>query len=211
MVDENAVLYYLNAKSFICGKGFYPELFFQEYVSIEKISMEYFYSEYAWVVLSSGLSVKVVNKVFDPLSDIFGQWKSPSEIVGNRKKIKTKALNVFNNQLKINAIIEMADYLQQTSIEHEIKQIQKFGIGYLQNFKFLGPATSFHFAKNIGLNLAKPDRHLVRIANRFGYECVNDFCDSISSKVYEKKSVVDTVLWRYATLNADYLTEISHE
>lgn len=54
---------------------------------------------------------------------------------------------------------------------------------------------------------AEPDRHLVRISEKFGYGCPETFCNDISRYTGEKTSVVDIVLWRYATLEKKYLDE----
>jgi len=155
-------------------------------------------------VLSSGLSEKVVKIVFDKLTPIFNYWKSPIDIIRNKNFI-------FNNPLKIKAILEMAKYLAKTSYSKIKGAINEQGINFLMSFKFLGPATAYHLAKNLGIDYAKPDRHLTRIADLFGFSCPNKFCESIAIVTGEKKSVVDIILWRYATLNRNYLNEIAHE
>ncbi len=75
-------------------------------------------------------------------------------------------------------------------------------------FPYLGNATVFHLAKNLGINVAKPDRHLLRISNCLGYKCPNNLCEEISLTIDEKVSLVDLVLWRYATLDKNYLSKI---
>jgi hypothetical protein len=200
-----ALRYYINAKELVCEKGYYPEIFLQDTISYETITLEYYYREYAWVVLSSGLSEKVVLKIFPAIEEIFLNWRNLGKIVSQRSKIEKKALAIFSNRKKINALIEMALYLNTSNISVEVNNIKLNGLEYLQSFKFLGPATSNHFAKNIGFNFAKPDRHLIRIASKLGYSCVNTLCESISLVVGEKKSVIDIVLWRYATLNRNYI------
>jgi len=205
MTTESPLVYYFHAKSFIYERGYFPEVYFQETVALETLNKSDFYREYAWVVLSSGMSEKVIKKIFLNISMIFNNWKNPQYIIQNRRKIKTKALKVFNNRLKISALLEMANYLCQKSCSNIINSIRLIGTNYLMNFKFLGPTTSLHLAKNLGINIAKPDRHLSRMANLFGYTCPNRFCEAISSVTGEKKSVIDIVLWRYATLNKNYL------
>ena len=71
-----------------------------------------------------------------------------------------------------------------------------------RDFLSFGPITSVHLSKNIGLPLAKPDRHLVRLANDFGYESAEELCEQISSLVGDSVAVVDVVLWRYATITS---------
>ncbi len=79
------------------------------------------------------------------------------------------------------------------------------GVDYIAQFPFMGPATSYHFAKNIGLPVAKPDRHLNRIASTVGYSNPHAMCQDIAQFIGDKISVVDLVMWRYATLDKNYL------
>ena len=37
------------------------------------------------------------------------------------------------------------------------------GVNYLTTFDQIGPVTAFHLAKNLGLDVVKPDRPLVRM------------------------------------------------
>jgi hypothetical protein len=62
-----------------------------------------------------------------------------------------------------------------------------------------------HLAKNLGLPVAKPDRHLVRIAGAAGYPNVDALCKDISEITQHPPSVVDVVLWRFATIQPSYL------
>ena len=79
---------------------------------------------------------------------------------------------------------------------------------YLESFPFIGPITKFHLAKNIGIDVAKPDRHLSRISKMLGFASVQELCESISQRIDEKVSVVDLVIWRYATIDKKYLEKI---
>jgi hypothetical protein len=71
-----------------------------------------------------------------------------------------------------------------------------------QQFPFIGPITSFHLAKNLGLPVAKSDRHLVRLANAVGFEDVQSMCRNISSFTGDPVPVVDIVLWRFSAIGA---------
>ena len=205
MVRKDIILYYFGAKSYVYERGYYFETYHYENIIPEKLSKHEFYREYAWVVLSSGMSEKVVLSVFDKISALFNHWMNVKFIIINKERIRIEALKLFNNKYKINAILLMAEHLEKTTIEKEIEKIKKYGINYLQDFKFLGPATSYHFAKNIGINVMKPDRHLIRISNFFGFNDPHVFCDDISSVTGEKQAIIDLILWRYATLNKNYL------
>ena len=62
----------------------------------------------------------------------------------------------------------------------------------------LGPITSHHLAKNLGLQAAKSDRHLQRIADALGFGGVTETCQVLSEYSGDPISVVDIVLWRFA-------------
>lgn len=204
------LIYYFKAKHHVFESGYFEEVYFQETRSLEVITKSDFYREYAWVVLSSGMSERVIARIFPKLSLIFNNWKNPLLIFKNERKIYKRAITLFNNEGKIRAILGMAKYLVNKSIFVITNLIQVQGVAFLMKFKYLGPATALHLAKNLGVNIAKPDRHLVRISNHFGYKCTNVFCEKISDHTGDKKSVVDIVLWRYATLKKNYLAEISY-
>ena len=72
----------------------------------------------------------------------------------------------------------------------------------------IGPITKFHLARNLGLDYAKPDRHLVKIALAFGYSNVQAFCREASELTGDKIGLVDLVFWRFAVLNANKYLEL---
>jgi hypothetical protein len=61
------------------------------------------------------------------------------------------------------------------------------------------------------MQIAKPDRHLKRIAGLFDYSDVNVMCRQIADRVGDEISEIDIVFWRYATLERNYLTQLSRD
>lgn len=82
-------------------------------------------------------------------------------------------------------------------------KIGRRGIEAISEFPFMGSVTAYHLAKNIGIDVAKPDRHLERMAAIAGRRSAAEMCFEIAQMVGDKVSVVDLVLWRYATLVRD--------
>ena len=68
----------------------------------------------------------------------------------------------------------------------------------------MGPVTSCHLAKNLGMEIVKPDRHLTRLAEKAGYDTVEQMCRTIADIVGDTLSVIDVVFWRYATIADAY-------
>jgi hypothetical protein len=120
---------------------------------------------------------------------------------------------VFGHRRKIEAIVKIAATIDRTGFEALKQEIARRGVDRLRDFPYMGPATSYHLAKNVGMDVAKPDRHLVRIARASGYVCPESLCRDISRAVGDRVSVIDLVLWRFATLVPHYLvhfTESKH-
>lgn len=202
-IDNLARVYFI-AKKYVIQKGYSDEIDWQEEVSISNLTSQTFLEEYSWVVLASGLSDKVVSSVFPKIKTILRNWNDLEFIAKNYDSLEEYLLIVFNNKLKIKAILDTSLIVYSVGIEKMKNQIQKNGLIHLKSFKFIGDTTCYHLAKNIGLNFAKPDRHLLRISKIMGFETPHALCKLISDYVSEKIQVVDLVLWRYATLDRNY-------
>jgi endonuclease III len=74
-------------------------------------------------------------------------------------------------------------------------------IEYLDSLPWIGPITKYHLARNIGIDTVKPDRHLVRLAKRYGYNSPLELCKEIQKTIPESLGVIDLILWRYCNLN----------
>jgi hypothetical protein len=197
--------YYYQAKRSVYQHGFFSEIYWQEKANTESVDVQTFLSEHAWVILSSGMNVKVVEKLFVSLAPIFRHWKNVDYILKHKIQIKLAASQRFAHSSKLDAIIHMSVYVAAHGLADTMNSIQQSGTEFLEQFPFLGPATSKHFAKNLGFNISKPDRHLVRISKKFGYLSTDNLCREISEKTGDKMNVIDVVLWRYATINRNYL------
>jgi len=195
---------YLCAKEIVIKKGFAKEIDWQNEIQLSKINEAYFLKEAAWVVLSSGMREYVIRKKFPDISSAFYFWQSSKLIVKNREKCKKHALEVFCHQKKINAIVEIAEIILKNGFNSIKSYIQKSGVEFIQTMPFMGPATSYHLAKNIGLDVVKPDRHLLRVADSTGFNNPHALCETISEVVGDRISVIDLVIWRFATLNPKY-------
>lgn len=202
---EKLVDCYLKAKETIINKGFAEEIDWQNDIQFNQINESSFLREAAWVVLSSGMKESVIRKKFPTISSAFYYWRSSNRIVQNRDKCKIRALKVFNHENKINAIISIAIEISTYGFDSIKNRIKNKGIKFIQTLPYMGPATSYHLAKNIGLDVMKPDRHLLRITSVTGYNNPQQLCKDISLYVGDRVSVVDIVMWRFATLEPNYI------
>ena len=201
------------AKEVVKGRGFIGEISFASTNDFEHLTEHMFLREYAWVVLSSGMSNRVITHKWPAFRQALGGFSSAKDITENYSSYYPAALKVFGHRLKINSIFSVAEDISRVGFSLHKSAIRDRGIYYLEEaYPFIGPITRYHLGKNIGLQVAKPDRHLVRIARACGFtqtkndDAVMAFCGDISKLSGDSIPVVDTVLWRYATLNPDYLS-----
>lgn len=68
-------------------------------------------------------------------------------------------------------------------------------LAYLESLPWIGGITKYHLAKNFGENVAKPDVHLQRLADREGCTA-QQLCERLAAEVGLRAATVDTVLWR---------------
>lgn len=200
---------YKFAKTIVIDEGYADEIFWQSNLEFDDLNESNFLREIAWVVLSSGMKERVIRNLFGKISDSFFNWESAEIIVENEAKCFNKSIKYFNNESKISAILDSAHKINTLGFSQLKKMIEKNPIDTLLQFYYIGPITVYHLAKNIGLPLAKPDRHLKRIANMEGYSDVQTFCYEISKVSGDSIPVVDIVLWRFATIEPDYLNVLN--
>lgn len=192
--------HYLIAKEQVIEAGYAEEIDWQDEVSIEKLNESDFLREAAWVVLSAGFRESIIRDKFYRISEAFLNWSDANSIISQRESCRHDALLMFRNKRKIDSIIEIVDRVACEGFIAIYRNIITNGIYYLQQLPYIGPVTSYHLAKNIGLSTAKPDRHLIRVANSFGYNSVERMCKDISNEVGDSIQVIDIVLWRHATI-----------
>ncbi|MDE2716884.1 MAG: hypothetical protein OXI33_07700 [Chloroflexota bacterium] len=200
---------YVRIKRYVEAAGYGDEIDWQAHVHFEDVGEAEFLRESAWVVLSSGFRESVVRKCFDKVSDAFLGWEDARLIHSRRKECVNAAVRVFGNRRKLEAITQIVEKVAREGVEAIKEGIRAQGVDYLGRLPYIGPVTSYHLAKNLGLGVVKPDRHLVRMATASGHHTVVEMCSKIAEEVGDSLPVVDIVLWRYATINVEYLTDFN--
>ena len=200
---------YLSIKDTVIERGFAWEIDWLTESDFNRVSESDFLRESAWVVLTTGFRESVVRSVFGSLSSAFLDWRSAAVIQANSAQCRRAALRVFRNERKIDAMLAISSVVALDGFERVRFLINERTIDYLQTLPYIGSVTAFHLAKNLGLPVAKPDRHLTRIAHAAGFGSPQDLCECISERVGDPVHVVDLVLWRYATLVSGYLASFS--
>jgi hypothetical protein len=195
---SDLIEYYLEAKLWIESSPFVREVEWQKQVAIEGgISEDAFLREHAWVVLNSGFREAVVRKHFDYISLSFCDWESAKAISENGEVCIRCASSVFAHRAKLAAIVATANLIAINGFGWLKRCIEVDALSTLRSLPYIGDVTKWHLAKNIGLDVAKPDRHLVRLARRFGYSDVQNMCRDIHAQCGDLVSVADLILWRF--------------
>lgn len=196
---------YLTAKDAVVARGFAWEIDWQAERRLDRIGESDFLRESAWTVLSAGFREAVVRRLFGPICEAFLGMQSAAAIQANRACCRRDALKVFNNRRKVTAILDIVSIVNEMGFERVRRQIAQDDVRFLQTLPYIGAVTAFHLAKNLGLPVVKPDRHLQRIAAAAGFSSPLELCQLISDHLGDPVQVVDVVLWRYATLFSDYV------
>lgn len=153
--------------------------------------------EHAWVVLCSGFREAVVRRVFGHVSLAFCDWESASEIAGVGELCCESAASAFGNRAKLKSILQTARYVDDVGFDSVRAGVLSEPSVYLQRLPMIGPITCWHLAKNLGFNVAKPDRHLVRLSAALGFRDTSELCGSIAIRTGCEVRVVDILLWRF--------------
>lgn len=66
---------------------------------------------------------------------------------------------------------------------------------FCESLPFIGGITKYHLAKNFGAQVAKPDVHLQRLADREGVTA-QALCERLAAETGYRIATVDTILWR---------------
>lgn len=178
---KNDIISFFNtAKEYCISKGYEWEINSKRDISFENIKSEDFLWKYIFVVISSGMKNQVAEKIFNKFRNTLNLNDIGHE--GKRKAIAT-------------AMEKYSDWFSEL-------QKSEDKLTFLDTLPFIGKITKYHLARNLGIDVAKPDRHLVRLAKRFGYDDVQKMCKEISDKTGERIGVVDEILWRYSNLTS---------
>ncbi len=105
---------------------------------------------------------------------------------------------VFGHPGKSKAIQEVWERKEDLFQEYCAQPAEK-KLDWLQALPWIGQITKYHIAKNLGMDVCKPDRHLVRIAGGYGMT-PEKLCSSLANLTGDRIGTVDLVIWRAANL-----------
>lgn len=184
---------FLDLRSKVILAGFGWELAWSESIRPCK-DPDTFLREYIWVVIHSGMKHEVARKIEGLVWEVIERTKDIENITASG--LASNLRLVYRHNGKTAAIAWM--------IKNRISVFKEYlaaddKLAFLESLSWIGPITKYHLAKNLGLDLAKPDRHLARISEKDGRSC-QQLCADLASQVGCRIATVDQVLWRASEL-----------
>jgi hypothetical protein len=198
---DGALKIYARATNYIAAAGLHQEVAWQRDSNPASISETAFLREAAWVVLCSGFRESVIRRIFDHISLCFCDWDSASAIVESYPACYLAAQASFRGMAKLSAIVDIARRVDAMGFDFLKSALIADPINTLRQFPYIGPITVWHLAKNLGFDVLKPDRHLVRVAERLGFSGPGQLCAAIADSSGEAVKVIDLIIWRYLADN----------
>lgn len=137
-----------------------------------------FAREVIFVICNSGMHNAVARQIFDRCMTAISCGNPVSEVFGHKGK---------------------ADAIERIWVDREGLMLgfldAQDKVAYCRSIPWIGDITSHHLAKSFGVQVAKPDIHLQRLADRHG-TTVQDLCESLSGATGFPICAIDVILWR---------------
>jgi hypothetical protein len=196
-----AVQLFRTARSYVRSVGLTAEIAWQREANFVEFTERELLREHAWVTLCSGFRESVVRRVFDHVSLCYCDWESSEAIVSSGEVCCLAAASSFSNRAKLQGILSAARQVNAVGFSMFKLLVLADPIVQLQSLPYIGPTTSWHLAKNLGLDVAKPDRHMVRVSEFLGFRDADHLCRELAASTGEQVKVVDLIVWRYVADN----------
>lgn len=135
--------------------------------------------EAIFVICNSGMKNTIARKIFEKCRD---------EITGGRGDTH----KVFGHRGKAQAINEIWDRRVELLVGYLAADDK---VAFCETLPWIGEITKYHLAKNFGADVAKPDVHLQRLADREGVTA-QQLCERLANDSGYRIATVDVLLWR---------------
>ena len=172
---------YRALRKVLAEEGYADEIEWAQTVGAPK-SAEEMAGEAIWVILNSGMKNQIARQIMDRVWPAVMAGESASSQFGH--KGKSAAIDyIWHNRERLLCEFIAAD----DKVE------------WCESLPWVGKITKWHLAKNLGVDCAKPDRWLVRLASRAGAD-VHELCQRLADQSGDRVATVDLVLWRACNL-----------
>jgi hypothetical protein len=190
-IDFKFYSFFCYARNVVISQGFQWEIEWCQNRQFNLITSDEFLIQYRFAVFSSsGLNNKVVTKIQDAFDAA--------------NKAGTNAFETIPNRRMREAVMWMQPRYREVFRDLKLQPTDADKIQFLQGLKQIGPKESRHLARNLGIDCVKPDRHMERMAEHWGYKNPDEMCMTVQKYEQERLGVIDVILWRYCNLTGEY-------
>lgn len=171
--------------------------FFLHLPNPDEVEDAFFLTELAWCIYNAGMKEYVVRSKWNDITRIFSDFDAHA-IIAMKEHIPKMIKPIFNHQGKCAAVIQGAEkILHEGPMKNKLRGMSEMAaLQYLQEFPYIGKITCYHIARNIGFDVVKPDRHLVRLAEAF-HTTPDLLVDHIAALTGKRRGFIDFVLWQW--------------
>ncbi|MDR8877284.1 hypothetical protein [Burkholderia multivorans] len=172
---------YRRVREAVCSSGFAHDIEWSEGVSPPQTA-DAFAQEYVFVVCNSGMRAQVAQGIYRKVMTALIAGSHPRSVFGHKGKCDGIWAVWSAREVWFINFLAATDPVQ-----------------FLGEMPWIGTITKWHLAKNFGVDVAKPDRHLVRVAQRYG-TTPQALCEALALASGDRIGTVDTVIWRACNL-----------
>ncbi len=172
---------FMELRKKVIDAGYGDEIAWQESLKPCENATEFF-GQYMWVVLSAGMKNQIARIIESRIHQAWDNGLPTSSGFGHKGKVRAID-HVLLNRERI--------FLEYQNSSNKVE--------YLVTLPWIGDITKWHLAKNLGLDSAKPDRHLVRIAEGLKTSPL-ELCKRLAVATGYRIATVDLIIWRAANL-----------
>ena len=131
-----------------------------------------------YVVVNSGMSWTVAQSIYEKVIRALQSHGRVGAVFGHRGKVRAIKY-VWRHRHRL----------------HDEFIASSNPVGFCEALPWIGPTTKWHLAKDLGVDVAKPDVHLARLACR-DRTTVARLCQRLARQTGYRVATVDTLLWR---------------
>jgi hypothetical protein len=174
--------HYADLRAAVVAAGYAGEIEWAETVKAPETA-EDFAREVVWVILCSGMKEQVARIIQQRV------WAA----IEAGKPVKGNVLGKSGKATAIDVVWRGRDRFFQAFQDANNK------VDFARSLPWIGDITKWHLAKNLGVDCAKPDVHLERVAAHY-HTTPSNLCASLASATGDRIATVDLVIWRSCNL-----------
>ncbi|AOZ11150.1 hypothetical protein [Cupriavidus malaysiensis] len=172
---------YQTLRADVIARGFQCDIDWSE--SLHPVTdADVFGREYVFVICNSGMKAQIARAIYSRVMEALVVGASAKSVFGHPGKAGAIDRGWRGRKAWLDAYLAAEDKLT-----------------FLGALPWIGEITKFHLAKNLGVDVAKPDRHLQRVADVYGLS-VDQLCAELSRSSGDRVATVDYVIWRACNL-----------